>query len=905
MSANDFTCNPPEILAPVGDEEALLGAIKGGADAVYLGVGEFNARQGAKNFALETLETAIDLAHSHGVSVYLALNIPIKQKELQHALEIVDEAYAKGIDAIILQDLGLLQLLKEIYPELELHASTQMTIHNKAGVDFVAGLGTTRVIVSRELTAAEVKEIVDNSKVGIEVFVHGALCYSYSGKCLFSSFLHDRSANRGACAQPCRRRYSFLVNGKEIDERNIGGKYPISCAELSTLTGLEDIVKTGVESLKIEGRMKKPEYVTASASAYKAAVEAICIQEENPAKEALKDQLKAREAELEKLFYRGFTKGFILEEKGVSHPKYSSNYGAFLGKVLDISRSKGNTKLTVRLDQDIQVKDGISIFTRERMLGSAVTGIVTISEEHVKSARKGEKVGLEISSKTGRAVQRGDELYLTTDTQLLDTLQKTKLKTIPVHFKVKAKTGESFKIEINADLPHIKNREKTLNLEFEDEYTVQAAEKAPTTVDQIRKAMESLGDTSFEAEDILIDAGENIFIPVGVLKNARRRAVDLILEKLLKSYKKDKKNPILEDFNHLYTREACRTETDNKGENKNQIRIESEPETSSEPDLDLGLGSERLNSKKLNSKKLNFEKLNTARKHSNDEKSMKTGSNELLLSVEVDNIPSLFEAAQAGADIVYTPVSGFEELISPENTEKLEALKAEKIELIFKLPLINHDGELEELKPLLEKIKKSGFGVSCSEFGAAWLAERLSIPFTVQKEFNIFNALTATTFFQAGAYRITLSSELNLSEIKNISESLKISSSSGQIEIFAHGRELMLITENDLVKPLIERRFVRKESDEVLLVDQEGSEFPVKRLGTRTLIFNSKVLDMLKYVKNLQTYGIDVIRLDLSLSSNKEIKETVEAYKKALTGREAKLSAKGIEYTTGHYFKGV
>ena len=514
---------------------------------------------------------------------------------------------------------------------------------------------------------------------------------------------------------------------------------------------------------------------------------------------------------------------------------------------------KGIQNLTVRLDQDIQVKDGISIFTRERMLGSAVTGIVTISGEHVKSAKKGEKVGLEISSKTGRAVQRGDELYLTTDTQLLDTLQKTKLKTIPVSFKVKAKTGESFKIEINADLPHIKNREKTLNLEFEDEYIVQAAEKAPTTVDQIRKAMESLGDTSFEAEDVLIDADENIFIPVGVLKNARRRAVDLILEKLLKSYKKDKKNPILEDFNHLYTREACRTETDNKGENKNQIRIESEPETSSEPDLDLGLGSERLNSKKLNSKKLNFEKLNTARKHSNDEKSMKTGSNELLLSVEVDNIPSLFEAAQAGADIVYTPVSGFEELISPENTEKLEALKAEKIELIFKLPLINHDRELEELKPLLEKVKKSGFGVSCSDLGAAWLAGRLSIPFTAQKEFNIFNALTATTFYQAGAYRITLSSELNLSEIKNISESLKTSRSSGQIEIFVYGRELMLITENDLLKPLVDRRIVRKESDEVLLVDQEGSEFPVKRLGTRTLIYNSKVLDMLKYVKNLQT----------------------------------------------------
>ncbi|HET8686549.1 MAG TPA: peptidase U32 family protein, partial [Methanosarcina sp.] len=374
MSTKNFTCNLPEILAPVGDEEALLAAIRGGADAVYLGVGEFNARQGAKNFTLDNLDTAVKLAHSHGVSVYLALNIPIKQKELQHALEIVDRAYAVGIDAIILQDLGLLKLLKEAYPDLELHASTQMTIHNKGGVDFVAGLGAKRVIVSRELTTTEVKDIVDHSNAEVEVFVHGALCYSYSGKCLFSSFLHDRSANRGACAQPCRRRYRFVVNGREVDEKHVGGSYPISCAELSTLTGLEEIVKTGVVSLKIEGRMKKPEYVTASAAAYKAAVEGICGQGENPTNE----ELESREAELAKLFYRGFTRGFILGEKSVSHPKYSSNYGAFLGKVLDISRSKGNTKLTVRLNEDIQVKDGISIFTRERMLGSAVTGIITI-----------------------------------------------------------------------------------------------------------------------------------------------------------------------------------------------------------------------------------------------------------------------------------------------------------------------------------------------------------------------------------------------------------------------------------------------------------------------------------------------------------------------------------------------
>ncbi|MFZ2499917.1 DUF3656 domain-containing U32 family peptidase [Methanosarcina sp.] len=863
MSAKNFICNFPEILAPVGDYEALLGAIKGGADAVYLGVGEFNARQGAKNFTLEDLEAAVDLAHSHGVSVYLALNIPIKQKELQQTLEVVDRAYAVGIDAIILQDLGLLRLLKEIYPDLELHASTQMTIHNKEGVDFTAGLGATRVIVSRELTTEEVKDIVDHSNVGIEIFVHGALCYSYSGKCLFSSFLHDRSANRGACAQPCRRRYTFMVNGREIDERHIGGSYPISCAELSTLTGLEEIVKTGVVSLKIEGRMKKPEYVTASAAAYKDAIEGICRPGENPTKE----ELESREAELAKLFYRGFTKGFILEEKGVSHPKYSSNYGAFLGKVLDISRSKGNTKLTVRLDEDIQVKDGISIFTRERMLGSAVTGIITVTGEQVKSAKKGEKVGLEISSKTGRAVQRGDELYLTTDTQLLDTLQKTKLKGLPVSLKAKARKGEHFAVEIEEKREKSSGKEAFSRVEFEDEYIVEAAEKAPTTEDQIRKAMESLGDTPFEATEILIEADENIFIPVGVLKNARRKAAELLLEKAMKAYKKEQKHPLLENFNQRCVPENSGTEADNKGGNEASSRKESILEVS----------KRRIKS---------------------------TSSKKLLLSVEVNELSSLFVVSVAGADIIYIPISRFEALMAPENAEKLEDLKAERIELVFRIPLINHDRELDALKPLMEKVRDAGFSVACSDLGAAQLAKELSIPFVAQKEFNIFNAFTASTFFQAGAYRVTLSSELNLSEIKNISETLQKCGETGQTEIFVYGRELMLITENDLLKPLIDRKIARKDS-EVLLVDQSGSEFPVKRLGTRTLIYNSKVLDMLKYVKNLKGYGVDIIRLDLSLNNDSEIKEIVEIYNEAIAGKEGKLSARGVEYTTGHYFKGV
>jgi putative protease len=279
-------------------------------------------------------------------------------------------------------------------------------------------------------------------------------------------------------------------------------------------------------------------------------------------------------------------------------------------------------------------------------------------------------------------------------------------------------------------------------------------------------------------------------------------------------------------------------------------------------------------------------------------------SKRLFLSVEVNDIYSLFDAASAGADIIYIPISRFEELTASKNAEKLENLKVERTELVFKLPLIAHDSELDELRSLMEKVRDAGFSIACSDLGAAQLAEDLAVAFTAQKEFNIFNAFTASTFYQAGAYRVTLSSELNLSEIKNICETLQTCEGEGQTEILVYGRELMLFTENDLLKPLIDRRIVRSDG-EVFLVDQEGSEFPVKRLGTRTLIYNSKVLDMLKYVKNLGGYGVDVIRLDLSLNNDIGIKEIVGAYKGAIAGKEGRLSTRGVEYTTGHYFKGV
>ena len=719
-------------------------------------------------------------------------------------------------------------LLRKIYPDLKLHASTQMTVHNKAGVDFVEHAGANRVIVSRELDTSEIEDIVENTNIDIEVFVHGALCYSYSGRCLFSSFLNGRSANRGACTQPCRLHYTLMADGRRVDD-SIIGNYPISCAELCTLSGIDEIVQTGVASLKIEGRMKKSEYVTKSASAYKEAIRR--IEEKDDGEAFDPEWIEEQETELAKMFYRGFTKGFLLDEIDVVHQKYSSNYGVFLGEVLKIAHFKHTTDITLCLHADINAKDGVGIFTKKRMLGSKVSGIISQSGEGVLSAKKGDTVALEISQKTGRVIKPKDEVYLTTDAQLLKTLQDTALKTCPLRIKIIAKKDSRLSVEMEG---------RKDSVVYTDDYIIQPAKKSPTTKEQIKEIMERLGDTPYIAKSIDIEADDDIFIPIGVLTNARREASDMLLQKTIRGYKKETKNPKVPE---------CAQGT---------VSEETEP----------------------------------------------------LLGVEIKNIESLYSAARAGADIIYLPISEFDELTAPQNELGLLSLKDNGTEVVLIISQITHDHELQILQPLLEKVKDAGFSVACSNLGAVELAKTSGTPFVVQKELNTFNMFTAQTFYEAGAYRVTLSSELNMEEIADICDGAKycksnITGQTGQVEIVIHGRELLLVTENDLLKPLYDKRAVNDDS-EMFLIDRDELSYPVKRWGTRTLIYNSDVLYMLDEIRHLKECGADVLRLDLSLNDKKEVREITRAYKRALSGNGVKLSPKtGEMYTKGHYFKGV
>ncbi|MGM0771930.1 MAG: DUF3656 domain-containing U32 family peptidase, partial [Halobacteriota archaeon] len=448
----------------------------------------------------------------------------------------------------------------------------------------------------------------------------------------------------------------------------------------------------------------------------------------------------------------------------------------------------------------------------------------------IKTAKKGDKVILEISSKTGKAVARSNEVYLTTDQRLLETLQRTKEQGLPVDIEVNAEVGQKLKVRMSSG---------DLIVEVVDDFEVQEARKAPTSKEQIITAMEKLGDTSFTASSVDVKVSGDIFIPIGVLTGARREAAEMLLGKLLGKYRKKERHPLLSDIPHFCGDQGC-------------------------------------------------------------DSILRTP----VLSVEVKNPDTLFDAVQMGADIVYVPFRKFHELTSEQNRDQLEAARKSS-EIVLLLPRISHEAELMQLLPLLEKVKDAGFRIACYTLGQVEVAKQMEIPFVVQKEFNTFNSYTADEFYKAGAYRVTLSSELNLDEIRDVCDEISCRNNECQLEILVHGRELMLITEHDLLKPLLEQG-IASDGSEVLMVDSKGIEYPVKRVEERTLIYDSKVLDMSDKIEQLKKSGVDVIRLDLSMYGKRDVQEITSAYRRILDGKPVELRPRrGIKFSRGHYFKGV
>lgn len=504
----------PELLSPVGNKECLMAAISGGCDAVYLAGKNFGARSFAGNFSNEELVDAVNICHLYGVKVYVTVNTLIYDVEVDRFMNYVDFLHKNGVDAIIMQDIGMIDLVRKTYPNLEIHASTQMHVHNKEGVKLLEKLGIKRVVLARETNIDLIKDIKNNTNIEIEIFVHGALCMSYSGQCLMSYFIGGRSGNRGTCAQCCRQPYDLKIDNEIVNN----DKYLLSTKDLNTLDHIGELIDSGVHSLKIEGRMKRPEYVYLVTSMYRKAID-------NYKKYGKTNITNEDIKSLKKIFNREFTKGFIFNEDNNSYVNsFRPNHiGIEIGEVIDYK----NGKVKIKLNDDLNINDGIRIIS-----ASDVGDIVTLMYKNnlmVKSASKGDTVLIPLKGN----IKKGEKVVKTTDyNQLKEINDKIKIsKNVLIDGVCTLKKGESLKLVLTDG----KN-----TIEEISDYIVEESINSETTVNRIEEQLRKLGDTVYKFNELKIISDSNIFIPINKLNELRRNAVEKLNNKRLKikEYKK-------------------------------------------------------------------------------------------------------------------------------------------------------------------------------------------------------------------------------------------------------------------------------------------------------------------------------------------------------------------------------
>ena len=501
-----------KIVAPAGNMERFYSAISATADEIYLGLKGFGARRNAENFTVEELKQAIDYAHLRGSRIFLTLNTIMTNREIELLYPTLKDLYNYGLDAIIVQDIGYAEYLHKNFPSIEIHGSTQMTVANYYEINYLKELGFKRIVLPRELSFEEIKEIRKNTDMELEVFVSGSLCISFSGNCYMSSFIGGRSGNRGMCAQPCRKEYKTSCGQKS---------YFLSPKD--QLYGLDEIKKLqeiGVESIKVEGRMKDVSYVYETVSYFRSLINGIDKEENTP-----------------KLFNRGYSKGYFYDnDKSIMNRDYSYNMGEKIGEVVGKS---------IRLDEDVVSGDGITFVSKDyKNLGGTYIN---------KIAYKNEKLILNFPDGT-------KYIFRNYNKRLNDEISK-KIKStdkkLEINFDFTAKLDEKLILKTYLE---DENGNRILNLEEISETLTQKAQKRAISEEDINEKLSEIGDSEFTVKNIKIDIDENIFIPLSELKNLKRNAVEKFREKILSYFRRDLDSELKENNQEYFKLEIEKDE---------------------------------------------------------------------------------------------------------------------------------------------------------------------------------------------------------------------------------------------------------------------------------------------------------------------------------------------------------
>ena len=808
-----------EVLAPAGTYECFRAAINAGADAVYLGGSMFGARAFAGNFEEAELIKAIRTAHLYGRKVYLTVNTLLRNDELEKLVQYVKPYYEEGLDAVIVQDYGVFAVLREAFPGLDLHASTQMTITGKYGAQLLKDMGAARVVPARELSAKEIRDIYDNVDVEIESFVHGALCYCYSGQCLLSSMIGGRSGNRGRCAQPCRLTYS--ANG-------ISEKYLLSPKDMCTIEAVPDILDAGVYSLKIEGRMKSPEYVAGVSYAYRKYVDMYL--------EKGRDGYRVEERDIRQLMdlYNrgGFCKGYYYAQNDKSMMTFDrpNHQGTVIGNIK-------NGELV--LSQEVNPGDVL-----EFPDGSEYT-----TPTGKKSGRLALPKGVLKNPKNGAAV------YRTRNNELLGQLRAGYIDNdikIPVRMEIFLKSGERACLKLLSG-------DKELVV-YGD--VLEPSDKRPAVREDVVKQLKKLGGTVFTSDEgsIVTDIQGSPFVPVRLLNDLRRNALEELESMLLSGYKR----------NHDYMKVQALMTAGVLEAGAAQCNAACEAVLAERRDYPEGQHD-------ITVQVMNKEQLEAVLRAAHNNVSR------IYISTELSGID--------GAITMKGRVDEYNAGISANNR---------KIEVYMAMPYIFRDRAVTLFERKLEDVKTACFdGMlirSPEELGyirKKGLYELYAGRVVADYDVYTYNKAAFDEYIRLGIHDFTLSEELNAGQLRGLCRSVR--DRNIYLEKLVYGYLPLMVTAGCTLKYTSKDKPCGRPGV-YYLTDRKGKQLAALNSCSYcyNLIYNSVPEYLLDKTDEIRNMGVDALRLSFSIEGADEVENIM------------KMNADSVKaYTRGHYNRGV
>lgn len=870
-----------EILAPAGSYESMRAAMNAGCDAVYIGGGSFGARAYANNLDEETLLRAIDEAHIRNKKLYLTVNTLLKEEELTDRLyRYLEPYYLEGLDAVIVQDPGVMHFIHRNFPKLPIHASTQTTITMAQGANLLKGQGVTRLVTARELSLKEIKAIRENTDLEIETFVHGALCYCYSGQCLMSSMLGGRSGNRGRCAQPCRMNYQFYSEGSRISADR--EKYLLSPKDINTLRLIPELVEAGIDSFKIEGRMKRPEYAAGVAYIYRKCTDLYLEYGLDRYQAYLKSsEFEQDMTELKDLYNRGgFSEGYGKSYHGKQMMSFvrPNHSGVPVGEVIAV---KGN-QATILLKEAVHAQDVLEIRSDEE------------EADYEFTLKDGRQKGETLTTRVGRPpaeaargrvkyreIQKGASVYRTKNNELLDRLTEAYLERDAkrgIYGRLIARLGEELTLTLT-------DRKISVTVRKEP---VEEAKKQPMTMEKLAEPLKKLGDTLFYFEELRIEADEHIFVPVAWLNELRREAVGKLQEAILAS---------------------CRRSFAGGDQEAPASQIVSQGEELGDLELGVEAGRENYGNKASQRKTVAesrgqgpYEKNSKAMENiiSDSEKT----APELRISVRT---AEQFQAALKIAEVeaIYGDYEGFE---TEELIRMAQSCEAEDKGFYLMLPHICRQNTYQRLSSELIRLWGS-YGLK--GFVLKNL-EELALLQSLQREENlaekeiilnhnlyIFNREAKEFYREKGVSHYTAPLELNARELKVLGIR--------DCDMVVYGYQPLMVSTQCLHESTKGcKRCKPGQLRKDYLLDRMGKKFYVQSncKDCYNVIINGQCLSLLRYAEEVKALIPRNLRLDFTIETGVETKEVISAFVSGyLQGKQTELSADNL--TAGHFKRGV